>query len=426
MAQVFASLTALLLGIAILVMGSSLLGLVLPLKMIDAGFSTETTGLVMAANFVGLLLGSLYGKRLIVQVGHIRAFAGLAAISSAAALAYVLAFSELSWFVLRIVVGFCTAGLFATLESWLNARASNETRGRMLSVYLIVNYTATVLGQLMINVTETEGVKAFIVASLLVSLSIVPVVLTRAEAPDLRDIRPLSLHALYAASPLSVIGSFVSGMLMGAYWGLGAVFAQGVGFDLFETSMFMGAVVFGALVLQWPIGRLSDRYDRRKILLLMLLLTIAVSAGGIIVSVLPDRFWWLLGLGALLGGAISCIYPIATAQAFDYLSRDQYIAATSGLLLAYAVGATAGPIACGFMMGQIVPHAFFAYMATVSAAFAVFVVHRLRRREPVPAEAREKVVATTESSPVVAELDPRAAGSQELEPGGKPERKAAE
>ena len=408
MTKTLIAVISLILAAAIMMLGNSLLGIALPLKMSAAGYSVELTGVVMASYFAGLLAGGIYGKRLILEVGHIRAFAGLAAIMAAAVLAHALLFDPVSWAVLRFLAGFCLAGLFAALESWLNERSSNETRGQVLSVYMATYYAAILAGQLMINLWDLAGVEVFVMAAMMICLSLVPVALTRVKAPDLSAVKPLSFAALYRVSPLAVIGCVMSGLMSGSYFGVGAVFARETGLGVFDVSLFMGSVILGALLLQWPIGRASDRFDRRTVLLAMLTLTVLVSAGGISTAALSDPLPALLGLGVLLGGAITSIYPISVSQAFDYLPRDRYVAASGGLVLAYGLGATVGPLIAAFAMGALGPQAFFGYMGLVALGFAGFVLYRMQARGPVPAAQQETFVALPRMSPVVAELDPRA------------------
>lgn len=416
------SVASLLLAGAVMLLGGSLLGLILPLKMRAAGFPAEMTGLVMAAYFGGLLAGSLYGKRLIAEVGHIRAFAGFAAIMAASVVAYPLLFEALSWGLLRLIQGFCTAGLFAALESWLNDRTDNARRGRVLGVYMIVNYAAIMAGQLMVNLWDIGGQEGFLMAAMLAALCLVPVVLTRLEAPDLTEIKPLNLRQLYAASPLAVVAACASGLMMGGYYGMGAIFASDLGFDVLWVSLFTSSVILGGLSFQWPIGRLSDRLDRRTVLLGLLVVLILVCAGGMAWTAAQGPAWPLLGLGLVLGATMTAVYPISVAQAFDYLPRDRYVAASSGLLLAYSAGATAGPVASAGAMGMLGPSGFFAFIGAVGAVSAAFVLYRMQARAPLPAGQQEAFVAVPRMSPVVGELDPRAEAPEEPKkappPGG--------
>lgn len=420
MLHTLASVAALLLGATVLMAGNSLLGLTLPLKLDAARTSPEVVGLVMAAYFGGLWMGSVYGRRLIGEVGHIRAFAGFAAIIGAVALAYPMLFNSLSWGVLRFISGFCIAGVFAVLESWLNERAENKTRGQVLGIYMIAMYGAGIAGQLLVNLWDLEALEGFIMAALLTSLSIVPVVLTRVEAPRLERIEPLSIRALYGASPLAVVGSCCSGAVMSAYYGMGPIFAAKAGLSVFQVSVFMASVILGGMMLQWPIGHISDRLDRRSVLLCVLAGVVAVCVIGAWAAGRQAPFPAFVAIGMLLGGGMTTIYPICVAQAFDHLPRTRYVAAAGGLLLAYSVGATFGPIVSAFAMGRLGPAAFFGVIGAVLAGYAAFVIYRMTARAPVPAEEQEPVVIVTRMSPVGAELDPRAnpeEGAAEGPPG---------
>lgn len=412
MVGTLSSVAPILFASMIMLTGSSLLGIIVPLRMDGAGFSDELIGVIMAAYFAGLLAGALYGKRLIGQVGHIRAFAGFAAISTAVTLAYPLMSAALAWGILRFLGGFCIAALFAVLESWLNERTENATRGRVLSFYMMVNYSAIMLGQLTVNLWALEGQESFIMSALLTALSLVPIVLTRIEAPSLEHNQPLSLRALYDVSPLAAVGACVAGLVMGAYYGMGAVYAGDVGLNVFGVSIFMSVVIFGGMLLQWPIGRVSDRMDRRTVLLAILIGVVVVSAGGIAQTLVGGPMPVLFALGFLLGGTMTTIYPICIAQAFDYLPRSSYVAASSGLLLAYAVGATAGPVAASLLMGAVGPSGLFGFIGATTIAFTAFVVYRMAMRRALPVDRQEQMVPMPRMSPVVGTLDPRAPGEE--------------
>lgn len=421
MAATLSSVVPILLASMVMLTGNSLLGIIVPLRMDGVGFTDELIGLIMAAYFAGLLVGAIYGKRLIGRVGHIRAFAGFAAISTAVTLAYPLLPAAMAWGLLRFLGGFCIAALFAVLESWLNERTENATRGRVLSFYMMVNYSAIMLGQLTVNLWALEGQEGFIMAALLIALSLVPIVLTRVEAPSLEDNEPLSMRALYDVSPLATVGACVAGLAMGAYYGMGAVYAGDVGLSVFGVSVFMSVVIFGGMLLQWPIGRISDRLDRRSVLL-AILAGVTVISGGIVVQTLiggPAPFLFVLAF--LLGGTMTTIYPLCIAQAFDYLPRSRYVAGSSGLLLAYAVGATAGPVAASLLMGAVGASGLFGFVGAAAAVFAAFVLYRMTVRRALPLERQEQMVAMPRMSPVAGELDPRAVAPDSPPPSSRPE-----
>ncbi len=405
-------------GTALLTIGTSLLSILLPLSLARNGISTELTGLVMSAYYGGLMLGARYGLSIITRIGHIRAFAGFAAICCASVLAHPLWVDPAPWIALRLICGFCLAGLFSVMESWLNDSTTNATRGRVLSVYLMTSYISSTVGQLMVNVWDVWQVFPYLVAGLIISLSLVPVVLTGVHAPDISRVQPLKLRRLIKISPLAVVGTFCSGMLMGAFYGLAAVYGQLVQFDVLGISVFLSAMVIGGFLLQFPIGKLSDVLDRRTVMATVMAVAAALSVIGVLLPNFTGNFWFFVVLAGLVGGPFSVVYPLALGQAFDYLPKESYVAASGGLLLSYAAGATIGPIVCSFLMGQIGPSAFFGYFAAVCFLLFAFVIYRMRVRTPLPAAEQEVYKAVPVNSPIAAELDPRS--GTPAEDGGEP------
>jgi MFS family permease len=429
MIPVIRSVGFLLLGFAMVRMGTSLLAIVLPLNMQASGHSQTATGAIMAAFFVGLMVGSMQVKSVIGKVGHIRAFAGFAALVAASSLLYPALPPMPAWGALRFVEGFCLAGLVAVTESWLNARSTNAMRGRVLGIYMLCAYSAVVLGQLGVNLSDVGGQTAFMVAAFFIMLSVVPVALTRIEGPKLDVIEALSLRELFAFSPLGVVGSVVAGLLTGAFYGMGPVLADRSGLSLWQVSLFMASVIGGGIAFQWPVGKLSDIYDRRTVLTVVLAALVAVSAVlaalvavSAVMGVLfgPDlEMPLLLGLAALYGGGIVTIYPIAVAHTFDYLKPGRYIAASAGLLLFYSGGAALGPLLSAFAMSVAGPAGFFIFAGGVSAAAAAYTGYRKLRRAPAAAAERTEFVAVSRATPLGALLDPRTPPRSETKETGK-------
>ena len=407
MLQALQSVISLLLGAGILILGNGLVGIVLPVRMSLEHVPTEISGLVMSAYYGGLVLGCLWSRDLIVRVGHIRAFAAFAALVGATTLVFALWFDPLVWGLLRVVVGFCMAGLFATIESWLNLRSSKESRGQILSLYMVTSYLASTLGQLLVNVWSVKGQELFCLGVMLICLSLVPVVLTRVAGPDLSHTKPLSLLRLYAISPLGVAASLGAGLISGAFYGMGAVFAAMEGMSVFAISIFMGVSLIGGLVMQWPIGWLSDRYDRRTVLLWVLIVIATVCLIEFTLSHVAHPTRWLLVFTGLFGGAAATVYPLAVAHAFDYVEREQMVPASTGMLLAWALGATAGPILASQTMTLGGDWALFLYLAAVAGLLAVFVRFRMSRRVALPAEEQAKYAPRGEGTVVAGALDPR-------------------
>lgn len=409
--KVLASVRSLLAGGGAFIVGNSLLGIVLPLRMTAADYPVMLIGLVMAAYYAGLALGGNYGKRIILRVGHIRAFAAFAAVLATTALAYPMLFMAVTWIALRFINGFCIAGLQATIESWLNDRSSNATRGRVLGLYMMTFYLAVASGQVLVNVADVDGTELFMLAAALIALALVPVALTSLGAPALAGHRRLSVQALYANSPVGVVGAGVAGMLVGSFYGLGVVFARGIGLDVADSALFMTMVVVGGFGFQWPIGMLADRFDRRIVLAAVLTMVGVTWAFVAFASVSALALPTLLGLAIMFGGAISSVYPICVAQTFDRLEREHYVSASGRLLMIYACGAMAGPLLASAVMAVRGPYSFFAFESVVAVGFAVFVGYGVWRRPPIPADQQEPFVAVPYVTPVAVDLDPRCDGS---------------
>ena len=407
MFQALKTVASLLLGAGILILGNGLVGIVLPVRMSLEHVPTEFSGLVMSAYYGGLVCGCLWGQGVIARVGHIRAFAAFAAGVAATTLTFPLWFNPIAWALLRIIVGFLMAGLFFTIESWLNLRSSKKTRGQILSLYMVTNYLASMLGQLLVNVWSVKGLELFCLGAMLLCVSLVPVVLTRVAGPDIDRTSRLSIARLYRVSPLGVVASLGAGLISGAFYGMGAVFGAGIGMSIFAISVFMGITLLGGLSMQWPIGLLSDKYDRRTVLLWVLIVIATTCLLEFTLSRTAHATTWLLVLTGLFGGAAATIYPLAVAHAFDYVEREQMVAASAGMLLSWAIGATAGPLLASLLMSSGGDWSLFLYLAGVSGALAAFTRYRMGRRTALPTAEQAKFAPRGEGT-VAGTLDPRA------------------
>jgi MFS family permease len=296
----------------------------------------------------------------------------------------------------------------------------------VLSLYQWTAYLASGIGQLLVNLADVRALVLYIVAALLLCMSLVPVVLTHVQGPDISRIRPLPMKELYRISPLGVAGCFGAGIMSGSFYGLGPIYGQEVGLSIFEVSLFMGAAILGGLILQWPIGRLSDRFDRRTVLLFVLI-AVAVAFGAMYMMSATGigSTLVLLGMPVLFGGAMSTIYPIAVSHAFDYVSRDRMIAASSGLLLAWAIGSTVGPFAVSLLMGRLGPAMLFLFLAATTGVLAAFAAYRMSRRAALPSAEQATFVPLPPTGDVAGALDPRAAKGANLNPPKQPAAAAA-
>lgn len=414
MRRLLVTFSGLLAGSFFLLTGIGLLGTLVPLRLDAGGASSLAIGLVGGAYFVGLIVGTRYGDRVIGAVGHIRAFAAFASILSATILAFPIDVAAVPWAALRFICGFCLAGLFMCVESWLNAQASNDSRGRILSLYMIAVYLGQGAGQMLLPLPDPSGITRFAVCAAFISLAVVPVAVTRVAAPPVVAAETLGLARLYEMSPLGVAGAFVAGLVLGAFYVLGPIFARALDPDVTQTARFMGLVIVGGLILQWPVGRLSDRFDRRHVLVSLALCLVAVSIG----FVLAERAvpFALLYLAPVFGAVIFTLYPLSVAHANDRLDSGHVVAASGALITVYGLGAAAGPPAASLAMEAVGPGGLFAFTALVGAATAAFALWRMRQRAPVPTSEQVQFLPLPRTTPLAGQLDPRGEGEASVLP----------
>lgn len=394
---------ALLVGIALLMLGTGLQGSLLGLRASIEGFSTTTVGIVMSSYYLGYLLGSLRAPRLVSAVGHIRVFAAFASIASSTVLLHSLVVEPLGWTLIRIVSGFCMAGLFVVAESWLNDGATNETRGSLLSIYMVVVYGGMGAGQLLLNVADPGGFELFIVTSVLVSVALVPAALSVRSAPVIPSPSNVTLTEVFQAAPLGVVGSILAGTASGALFGVGVVYAQLAGLSLAKTSVFMLVAILGGALLQWPVGLASDRVDRRLVIVVVALAAAAACLAG---AMGPHGAALLVVVGAL--GALSMpLYPLCNAHANDYIDADRRVGAGSRLVLANGLGAIAGPFLASWSMDAVGEGGFFWFLAVLHVLIAGYAAWRVTRRS-ASEEPTHYHPYPARSSVVVATLDPEA------------------
>ncbi len=372
---------ALLLGLSLLMLGNGMQGSLLGIRGAIEDFSTTQMSVVMSCYFVGFLFGSRLAPDMIRRVGHVRVFAALGSMISAVLIMYAAAPNWIVWALLRVLIGFSFSGVYITAESWLNNASTNETRGQALSLYLIVQMIGIIAAQMLLNVGDPSGYVLFVIPSVLVSLAFTPILLSVSQAPAFDTTKPLSFVQLYRASPLGCVGIFLLGGVFSAQFGMASVWGTSVGLSVADLSIFISGIYVGGLVAQYPIGWLSDRMDRRKLILW-------VSVIGAVALALPFvldlPFWGLVAVGAVGGGISNPLYSLLLAYVNDYLDKSDMAAASAGLIFINGVGAIAGPITTGWMMGVIGPFGFFLYMSVLFAALAAYAAWRMTRRPRTP------------------------------------------
>lgn len=406
------SVLSLLMGMGILLAGSGLLGTLLGLRATLENFSELTIGLIMSAFFAGYILGSYLCPRLIRRVGHIRTFTALAAGAAIVSLLHGLWINPWAWGVLRLINGLCMLGLYMVVESWLSEQVSHR-RGQLFAVYMMVSLASLGAGQFLIAVYGPEDLSSFVLVALLFCLGLIPLALTRMHQPVLTATVNLPLKELFTISHVGAIGSFASGLVTGAFWGLSAVYALNVGLDNAGVATFVAAAIFGGALLQWPIGHWSDRFDRR-IMLVRVALGAALMA-ALIYALAGRSLLLMVVLTGLYGGLSFSLYALSVSQTHDRMSGTNTMAATRGLLLLNGIGATLGPLLIGAGMQITRPAAFPLILALLLLVLAIYARHRIKVDPAVPAEERSEFVPMSSTSPAAVEMDPRADVEPELD-----------
>lgn len=396
------TIRSLLIAIFVMMAGGGLLSTLIGLRLERAGSDTMVIGLVATAYFAGLVLGALGAGNVVRRVGHIRAFAAFVALLSASTLTYALLEHPLLWGALRLIDGLCVAGVFICVESWLNDRADPGARGSVLASYMVALYSGQALGQLLLRTGDLGPAVPFQLASILITLAIIPVCLTRATAPALENAVPLPLRRLFEASPLGVAGACATGLVLGAFYGFAAIYARRIGLSLGDTATFMMTIILGGVALQWPLGRLSDLYDRRRVIIACFTATLAVSAA---LAAQPEGLV-LFALGAAFGGLSFALYPLCVAYVNDRLLASERVTASGQLVLLYSSGAVLGPLGAAAMTTFVGAGGVFVFVALCAASLLAFGLWRLAKSDPVPGTAQQDFHILPRTTPVAALLDP--------------------
>ncbi len=391
---------ALLLGMMFLMVGNGLQGTLLGIRGAIEGYDATTMAWVMSGYYLGFLVGTRRIAAMIRRVGHVRVFSALASLVSAAFILYALDPSPPLWVAMRFVIGFCFAGIYVVAESWLNEAATNETRGQALSLYMIVQMVGIISAQALLNMADPAGYSLFIVMSVLVSVSFAPILLTVTTAPAYLTTKPMTLRQLFAISPLGCVGTFALGGIYAAIFSMASVFGTQKGLDVGQIAGFVAAIYLGGLVCQFPIGWVSDRIDRR-------LLIIGMTAVGAVASCLffflPASGAPLLIGGFLVGGIANPLYALLIAYTNDFLDTADMPAASGGLLFINGLGAISGPFVIGWLMTRFGADTYFLYMAGLFGLVAGYGAYRMWRR-PSWRTGRAYAPVLPQASPVALEV----------------------
>ena len=378
-------------GLLMISAGSGLQNVLLGTRAPEIGFSNIATGFVMSGYFVGIFFGSIIVPHILAAVGHVRVFGAMSAIASAAVLMHIAFGDPILWAFMRLASGFGFAGMYIVCESWLNDKATNETRGQLLSLYMIVNIGGMGLGQLMIGLGETGGVGLFLMASVMVSIAVVPILVTVSPAPNFEAPDRLGFRRLIQVSPLSVVGMAVCGLIISMLFGMGPVYGRNLGLNNTEIGYFMTSIMVGTLLLQYPVGRLSDKFDRRVVIFG------AASTSAVCISIASlfdaGQFTHLLLFTMIFGGLTFSLYSLFIAHANDFLTPSQMVAMSSGLLMVNGAGAVVGSPFAATAIEVFGSRSFMPTIAIILAGLSIFILIRMRIRDSVPTEAQGPFVA---------------------------------
>lgn len=384
---------ALLIGILLLMVGNGVQATLLGVRGALEEYDTGTMSIIMSGYFIGFLGGSKLAPQMIKRVGHVRVFAALASLISAVMILYAAFPSPIFWTLLRIIIGFCFSGVYVVAESWLNDNSTNQTRGQVLSVYLIVQLVGIVSAQGLLNFGDPSGYFLFVISSVLVSIAFAPILLSVSPAPLFETAKPMSVRELARASPLGATGAFCLGALFAGLWGMSSVFGTEAGLTVREISIFVAAIYIGGMIFQYPVGWFSDRFDRRKLILVMA----AISAlAALVGSMFFGIFAALVTTALVIGGVVNPMYTLVIAYSNDMLEPEDMPAAAGALIFLNGLGAAGGPLVVGWIMTLVGPVGFFVYIAAVMAFLTFFTLFRMALR---PADSDQTTGAYTPVGP---------------------------
>lgn len=409
----FVALAPLFASFGLLVVGHGLLGTLLAVRMTLEGFSVQSIGFVSACYSIGFIIGALLNGRVIRRVRHIRTFTALGAIAASTTLVFVLLIEPVFWAVIRLIYGCAIAGLYMVMESWLNGNTPQNQRGQTLGAYMVLTYVGLGAGQFLLLAADPRETSLFLLVAILICLSLVPLALGRIHSPELIDIQPVDLRKLYRLQPCGLAGSFASGIIIGSFLGLGPVFAESHGFSSLDISLFMGLTISAGFLLQWPIGIVSDRYRRDRVITAIAICVAVSSLAIVLLSGLGAGP--VIGLAVLWGAFVATLYPVSVALINDHLTASQFVSASAGLLFTNSIGMVIGSVAAGEAMAIVGADGLF-WIATLTAVvLVVFTSLHWQVWGSLPAQEQTPYQTLPRNSPHASTLDPRGDVAVQLE-----------
>ena len=422
MNKVFKNSWALFMGMGAIMLAYGYQNALLGVRAVIEDFSLASTGFMMSGYFVGYFIGARTIPSVISGVGHIRVFAAFASVASLAILVHSIFINPLTWFILRVITGYSMVSIYTIAESWLNDRSSNKNRGKVLSIYMIILYGSMGLGMFMLNFSSPEKFQPFILISVLMSAALLPILLTKRKPPQFKKIQSMSLKDLYNSSPLGMVSAVLYGIVQSALFTLLAVYAAAMNFSIFDISLVTFLLAISGAVSQYPVGYISDKFDRRKVIIYSTF-GAAIFAFLAIFSVgtmyLPEglgssKLWFYIFL-VLFSVCSLPMFSLILAHTNDFITRDKFVAAGAGLQFAFGLGAISGPFLCSLLMGLVGNNGFFVFLIFFHCVIGFYGIHRMKVRPSEDNPDSQFVAVPTTITPVGLELNPSAEPIEEPE-----------
>ena len=404
---------ALFLGMSFIMLAHGYQGSLLGVRAVQEEFSLVATGFMLSGYYIGYFIGAKTIPSFILRVGHIRVFAAFASIASIVILMHSILINPLTWFILRIITGISMVSIYTIAESWLNDRSSNKNRGSVLSIYMIVLYGSMAIGMFFLNFSKPENFQPFILVSLFMSLALIPILLTKRKAPTFKSIIGMSLKELYKTSPLGMVGSLFYGTAQSALFSLLAVYAASMNFTIFEISMVTFLLAISGAIAQWPLGSLSDKFDRRLVIIYSTFGAAFFAFCAIFASrqmYLPgdlgtSKLWFYISM-ILFSFCSLPMFAIIFAHTNDFISKEKFVAAGAGLQFAFGLGAISGPFLCSIFMNLIGSNGYFIFLIIFHSLIGIFAIHRMRIRDTEDNPDSQFAVMPQTITPIGMELNP--------------------
>jgi MFS family permease len=408
MTSILKAFIALYISMLLLSMSLGLLATFLSLRLTMEGFSTQITGMILTSYFIGSVVGAIYCRRIIRSVGHIRAFTAFASLATAMIMLHGCYISAVAWAIFRFFSGIATIGLFMVIESWFNERAEPRTRGRVFSIYMVMCYLGSSVGQQFLNLGEIKDQTLFFVIGFLLVSCIIPIALTSSIHPEMPKAEPVKLKIILKKAPLGILGCFTAGLMNSSFYAMGPVFCHQTNLSVSQLSYFMTVTVLGGLLFQWPLGLFLDRFDRSKVI--PVLGGVFTLISGLMIAAAQSSFLVFLAATAMFGGLMFTIYPAAVARAHDMFETKDVVNVSSALLLFFGIGAVIGPVASSSVMGLLdTPYGFYIYYSGIGATYALvsLLLGQKEMARSIPVEDQVDFMIMKHTTQIAIEIDPR-------------------